>query len=66
METGIVVGPGNPRALKKAMEMLIQNRELREKLGKNALSFVLNNCTREMAARTHYEVFRKILTGKVK
>ena len=41
-KTGITVPPSNPKALAKAVNLLAHNKDLREKLGRNAYKRVIN------------------------
>jgi glycosyltransferase involved in cell wall biosynthesis len=61
MKTGAVVEPKNPEALKEAIQVLMSNKNLRAQLGSNARKFVEENCTQEMAAKRHMEVFGQLL-----
>lgn len=60
METGFVVPPKNTERLTKALQILIQDSELRKKLGHNAQNFTTQNYTLEKAAKRHVEVFSSL------
>jgi len=62
-ETGIIVPHTDSRAISDALKLLAKNRGLRERLGKNAKKFVEENCTQEIAARKHLDLFRKLVPG---
>lgn len=59
--TGLVVKPQDVKALQNAIDELIENKSLAKKLGENAKAFVLKNCTQEIAARKHFELFSKLM-----
>jgi glycosyltransferase involved in cell wall biosynthesis len=61
MKTGVVVRPGSPEEMGKALDFLAGSSPLRRKLGENAREFVLGNCTQEMAAGKHERLFRELL-----
>lgn len=50
-QAGIVVEPENSKEIAKAILKLHKNKELRESLGKNGRSYVMNNFSREAIAR---------------
>jgi len=50
-QAGIVVEPENSKEIAKAILKLHKNKELREDLGKNGRSYVMNNFSREAIAR---------------
>lgn len=50
-QAGIVVEPENSKEIAKAILKLHKNKELREYLGKNGRSYVMNNFSREAIAR---------------
>jgi len=60
METGLVVPPKNPEKLAHTIKTLIQDKKLREFLGKNAQEFTRENCTLEKAAKKHVEIFQSL------
>ncbi len=61
MKTGLIVNPGDPRALLKALEILAKDPGLRKRLGASARKFVLDNCTQKMAAEKHKKLFESLL-----
>ncbi len=63
MRTGLVVRPKDPIALRDAIDTLINDGDLRKKLGRAAGRFVEAECTQEKAAKMHLEMFRKITGG---
>jgi glycosyltransferase involved in cell wall biosynthesis len=60
-KTGLVVRAGDEKALASALGKLWGDATLRAALGKNARKFTLANCTQELAAQKHMELFRDIL-----
>ena len=60
-KTGLIVKPGDSDALSRSVQNLVNDKSLREKLGKNARRFVLDNCTQKKAAEKHIQLFRRIL-----
>ena len=60
MKTGLVVPPKNPEKLAQAIKTLVQDKKLRELLGKNAQEFTKENCTLEKAANKHMKIFTSL------
>ncbi|NOX71360.1 MAG: glycosyltransferase family 4 protein [Candidatus Micrarchaeota archaeon] len=60
-KTGLVVSPKNAKALKEALETLMNDKKLREEIGKNAQKFVEEHCTQEKAAKEHLKVFEEVI-----
>ena len=63
MRTGVVVRPGRPELLAKAISMLARDPPLRKRLGEAARKFVMENCTQRMAAEKHCALFRRLGVG---
>ena len=61
MKTGYLVPPRDPQALAHAIDFLIDNPELRVKMGKEARKRVLNTFTWENAAREMEAVYREAI-----
>jgi glycosyltransferase involved in cell wall biosynthesis len=59
-ETGIVFEKGNIDSLADALERLVQNAALRERLGKNARAWVVNNRRWDQAGATIQHVYRTV------
>ena len=57
-ETGLVVPEKNPQALADAIEKLLENKELVNKLSENGYSFVRNNFTVSKIADKMIEVYK--------
>jgi len=60
-ETALVVPPANSEALANAIEKLIGDKEVRDKLGKNAKEEVLKKYSWERAAEEYVETFEELL-----
>lgn len=63
-KTGLVVRAGDSKALASALKWLWSDGKLRKRLGENARKFALANCTQELAAGKHEEIFRELLGAK--
>lgn len=59
--TGLLVEPHNPDALALALETLINNRQLREKYGSNARTWVLEKFEAGKIASQIADVYRKVI-----
>ena len=57
-ETGLTVLPNNVEELSKAIQKLINNDELREKLGENALNRVKEHFDKKLMLKNIYEIYR--------
>jgi starch synthase len=60
-QTGLLVPPGDAHALANAMRRLMENAELRQRLGENALRVYRSELGWGRAARQHLEGYRKAL-----
>jgi glycosyltransferase involved in cell wall biosynthesis len=60
-KTGLVVRAGDAKDLSSALKKLWGDAALRRALGENARRFARGNCTQELAAEKHMELFRDIL-----
>ena len=65
-KTAIVVPPQNVEELRKAIELLLRDHELRQELGENARRFIYEKCSVENEIEKHLEVFEKLITQKRK
>lgn len=61
MKNAIVVPPQNPEKLAEAIKSLIQDKDLRERLGENARKFAEENCTMESFVAKHLKVFNSVI-----
>ncbi|HMB20538.1 MAG TPA: glycosyltransferase family 4 protein, partial [Spirochaetota bacterium] len=61
MKTGYLVPPRDPQALADAIDFLIENPKLREKMGKEARKRVLHTFTWENAGREMEAVYREAI-----
>jgi glycosyltransferase involved in cell wall biosynthesis len=60
-ETGILVKPNNPVALKSALEELTANKLTREKFGTNGREWVLERFESNKIASQIAEIYRKVI-----
>lgn len=60
MKTAVVVPPKDVGALTEAIELLAQNAELREDLGRNARRFIEENCNIKKDVEEHLVVFEEV------
>lgn len=58
-ETGILVPPGDKNALAAKIEELLSDRELRDRLGNNALQFARKNYSNKVMFARYRELFEK-------
>lgn len=63
-KNAIVVPPKNTKELKRAIELLIKDDELRKRLGKNAKKFIDKNCSIENEVEEHLKIFKKLINQK--
>ena len=59
-ENGILVQPGNVDELKIALEKLIKNKELREKMGEKSVKIIQQNFTWNKIARDYLGIYQEI------
>ncbi|TSC84119.1 MAG: glycosyltransferase [Parcubacteria group bacterium Gr01-1014_17] len=59
-KTGILVPPENARALRAAIERLVSDAQLRERLGATAQQKALSEFTSEHWARSLAEIFKSL------
>ena len=59
-QTGLMVAPNNREELKNAMEKLINDPQLRRKLGENGREYVKNNFSHQVIAEKLYNLFKKV------
>ncbi len=62
-KTGLIVPKKNPKALAAAVEEVLTDESLREKLVKNAYQFVSENLTVDRMVRAYEEVYREVVVG---
>ena len=55
-----MVAPDNKEELKEAMEKLINDPELRKRLGENGREYIKNNFSHQIIAQKLYNLFRKV------
>jgi glycosyltransferase involved in cell wall biosynthesis len=61
---GLFVEPEDPEGLTKALMRLYGNAEMRESLGMNGRSYILNHLSREQTAKDYITVLNKVTMGK--
>lgn len=59
-KTGIIVEPKNSEQLKKAINYLLDNRNIRMQFGECARKRVINKFTKEVMANRIYDIYKKI------
>ncbi len=62
-ETGLVINPGSPLALREAMQYLLDNPAIAAKMGKNAKKRSRELFTAEQQAKSYYELYRRLLSS---
>ena len=60
-ENGILVEPEDPEQLSKAMEKLLFNNKLRDKLGLSGYNFVHEECNSISMAKNSLKLYEKVL-----
>lgn len=60
-ETALQVPPGNPKAIRQALDRLVKNDQLREKLGTSATARVRDNFGWPSIANRYISTFRELL-----
>jgi rhamnosyl/mannosyltransferase len=60
-ETGLVINPGTPSELKKAMYYLLDNPKIAAQMGKNAKKRSLELFTADQQARSYFELYKCLL-----
>ncbi|MCA1451765.1 glycosyltransferase family 4 protein [Bradyrhizobium sp. BRP22] len=63
-ETGLVVPPGDPTALREAMQALFENNELAAQMGERAKQRYENHFTASQMVDRHLELYREILAKR--
>jgi len=63
-KTGLIVPPKDSRALAAAIERLISDRELRERLGKNARKVIKEEYSWEKAVEKYMEIFNSFRAAR--
>jgi len=63
-ETGILVPPADPQRLADAIDFLLKNNELRNKLVHNAKRHINENHTLSAMVSGHMEIFHRLLERK--
>jgi glycosyltransferase involved in cell wall biosynthesis len=66
MKTAIVVPPRDVGALAKAIELLLEEEELRRELGKNARKFIEENCNIKKDVEKHLQIFEEVIRWRKK
>jgi glycosyltransferase involved in cell wall biosynthesis len=61
-ETGLLYQAGNSDELAAKMKMLLENPELRKKLGENALSYSRQHFSKEMVTKAWFDYYQEILS----
>lgn len=59
-ENGILVQPGKVNELKNALEKLINNKELREKMGEKSTKIVRENFTWDKIAQDYLRIYKEV------
>ncbi len=59
-ETGLMIQPNNKDELKNAMEKLVNDPELRKKLGENGREYIKNNFSHQVIASKLYNLFVRV------
>ncbi|MEM4589043.1 MAG: glycosyltransferase family 4 protein [Thermoplasmata archaeon] len=62
-KTGLLVPPGDPEALTKAIEKLLEDEELAKKMGSNGRKMVKENYTWDRVAKITEKVFEGVVYG---
>ena len=62
-ENGYLCGTSS-NSIKRAIETLYNNQLLREKIGKNARTFILENCSLNSISNKEYEFYNELLNRK--
>jgi len=62
--TGFTVEPKDSKAMAKAMQKLIDDKELREELGRNACQRVYDQFTSQKMVNSIYELYKNLLRDK--
>ena len=60
-ETGIVISPGSPEELRRAMKFLLNNPRTASKMGNNAKERSLNLFTAHQQAQAYFKVYSELL-----
>ncbi|MHA1381773.1 MAG: glycosyltransferase family 4 protein [Candidatus Helarchaeota archaeon] len=60
-ETGLIVPPNNPEELAKAINIIAENKELRENMGKETKRIADEFFNVNRAAKEHLELYRKLI-----
>jgi colanic acid biosynthesis glycosyl transferase WcaI len=63
-EAGIFIEPENPEQLVEAVIRLANDGALREELGKNGRSYILQNFSREQTASAYIEILRDVMQDR--
>lgn len=63
-ENGLLVPPRDPRVLADALKILIENPELRVKMGLRGRKIVESEFSEEIVVKQTMEVYRKLLLSK--
>ncbi len=63
-ETGLVIKPGSPGALREAMQYLLDNPDTASKMGDNAKKRSRELFTSECQANSYYELYQRLVSKK--
>jgi glycosyltransferase involved in cell wall biosynthesis len=63
---GFVVNHANPKEIATYVEKLINDHELRKRIGNNAYNYIKNNLTWENYAKNMENIFEQVITKKLK
>lgn len=62
-ESGFVVAPRDPFALAEKVGLLIEDKDLRKKLGFNARNIALKHLDVDICAQKHEQLYREVMNG---
>lgn len=60
-KTGFLTSYGDIKQLKESIAKILTDHSLQEKIGKFARTYVKNNYTWEKAAKSHYDLYKRVL-----
>jgi glycosyltransferase involved in cell wall biosynthesis len=63
-QTGLLVPPGNPRVLSAALGYVIDDHEMRRKLGRQGMQMVEQHFDFRVTADRYREVYESVLNGR--
>ena len=62
-KNGLLIPPKNPEIMANSISTLIENKELRERLGAMARNTIEENYTWDIVAQKYVKLFRKVIEG---